>query len=79
MKETYLKVISDDLSHKLSSIKVPTTIIWGDKDTLTPVEDAYFIHQKIRHSELVVFPGIQHALQMEVPEALTKKIIKQLP
>ena len=41
MKETYINVVSEDLSHKLSSINVPTVIIWGSKDASTPLADAH--------------------------------------
>ncbi len=79
MKETYLKVISDDLSQKLGFIKVPTVIIWGDKDVSTPIGDAHFINQKISHSKLLVIPGADHALQIKVPEALAGHLLENLP
>ncbi len=77
MKETYLKVISDDLSHKLSFIKVPTIIVWGDKDNLTPVENAYFINKKIENSKLVIIEGAGHNLN-KIPEVLSEKILENL-
>lgn len=78
MKETYLNVISDDLSQKLSFIKVPTAIIWGDKDTLTPVEDAEFINKKIQNSKLIIIFNAQHSLQIETPDILVKKVLENL-
>lgn len=74
MKETYLKVISDDLSHKVNFLKVPVSIIWGDQDQYTPIDQANFIHQKIHGSSLTVIPGEGHALQIKVPEILAEKI-----
>ncbi len=78
MKETYLRVISDDLSQKLGFIKSPTIIIWGDKDTSTPIADAEFMHGKIPGSKLFVIPGADHALQIKVPEVLAQHIIENL-
>jgi pimeloyl-ACP methyl ester carboxylesterase len=78
MKETYIKVVSEDLSLRLSFIRVPTTIIWGDKDTLTPLSDAHFINKKIHHSKLIIIPNAKHALQIEVPEVLVEKILENL-
>ena len=74
MKETYLKVISDDLSHKINFLKVPTIIIWGDKDVSTPLEQGEFVHQRIPHSTFIVLPGGRHSLQIEMPELLAEKL-----
>jgi len=78
MKETYLNVIAEDLSLKLSFVRVPTVIIWGDKDALTPVTDAKRIHEKIRNSKLIVLPGFEHSLQIQAPDLLTEKIVENL-
>lgn len=75
MKETYIKVVSEDLSWRLPFIKVPTIIMWGDKDTSTPLADAEIINQKIRNSKLIIVPNAKHSLQLEVPEVLAQKII----
>lgn len=79
LKETYLKIIGEDLSRSLSSITTPTVIIWGDKDEATPVEDAYFINEKINNSKLIVIPGGTHDLKRKMPEVLVQKIIDNLP
>lgn len=78
MKETYLRVISDDSSQKLYFIKVPTVIIWGDKDTSTPLEDGQFIHKKIQNSKLVVINGAGHSLQLEAPKVLLEKVVENV-
>ncbi|MBI3631484.1 MAG: alpha/beta hydrolase [Candidatus Staskawiczbacteria bacterium] len=78
MKETYLSVISEDLSWHLSFIKVPTVIIWGDKDELTPVENAYFINQKISNSKLIIVPDAGHDLNRKKPEILVEKITENI-
>lgn len=78
MKDTYLKIISEDLSCHLSFIKVPTVIIWGDKDESTPVENAYFINQKIKNSKLIIITDAGHNLNQKDPEILTEKIIENM-
>ena len=78
LKETYLKIISEDLSESLSSIEVPTVIIWGDKDDTTPVKDAYFINEKINNSKLIIIPGGTHRLRKEMPEVLVQKILENI-
>ena len=78
MKEIYLKVIADDLSYKLPFLRIPTTIIWGDKDDLTPIEHAHIIASKIPGAKLVVIPGAHHNVNIMIPEILAEKIATAL-
>jgi pimeloyl-ACP methyl ester carboxylesterase len=78
MKDTYMKAISEDLSQRLRFVKIPTVIIWGDKDDSTPISDAQYIQQKIRDSLLITLPNVKHSVQLEVPEVLAEKIVENL-
>ena len=78
MKATYMNVVGEDLSFHLPFIKVPTVIIWGDKDELTPLEDAYFINKKIKNSKLVIIPGVGHDLNRKQPEVLAEKVLENI-
>jgi len=78
MKEIYLKGISEDLSHKINFLKVPVVIIWGDKDTSTPLDQARFLNERIHNSKLIIIPGAGHSLQMEVPEVLAEKLLQNV-
>ena len=74
MKEIFQNVINEDLIPYLSKIKTTTLILWGKQDKLTPVKDAYLMHQQIKGSHLEVFDGVGHSLRRENPELLVKKI-----
>lgn len=78
MKQTYLNVIADDISFNLPFIKVPTVIIWGDRDQAVPIEDAHLINEKIKNSKLVIIPGADHLLHKKLPEILAEKVIENL-
>jgi pimeloyl-ACP methyl ester carboxylesterase len=78
MKETFLKVISEDISHHLPFIKVPTVIIWGDKDSLTPIAHGEILSKKVENSKFIIVRGAKHALQIENPEVLAGHIISNL-
>lgn len=78
MKETFLKAISDDLSQKLSFIKVPVVVFWGDKDDTTLVEDAHWMNKKIPKSTLVIIPGADHAPYLHMPEVLVQNILQHV-
>jgi len=51
----------------LADVRVPTLIIAGDRDQLTPVPVAEEMHRLIAGSRLVVFPGHTHLVQVERP------------
>ena len=78
MRETYLKVINEDLSEIFSEINVPTVIIWGNKDKITPITDAYFINKNIKNSKLEILPDVSHHIRKEAPQLLVSKIISYL-
>lgn len=78
MKETYLNIISDDISFHLPFIKVPTAIIWGDKDQSVPIEDAHLVNEKIKNSKLIIIPGANHLMHKELPELLAAKILENI-
>jgi len=78
MKETYLKVIEEDLSDVLEKVKVPTMIIWGAKDKITPIKQAKLIKTKIRNSELKIIPNIGHSPHLEAPEKLGDRVSQEL-
>lgn len=78
MRDSYLKIIGEDLSEKLSLIKIPTVIIWGEKDEVTPIEEGRFINQRIKESKLAVIPKTGHDLEQQKPEILAQEIIQSL-
>jgi len=78
MQKSYLKIIGEDLTGVLQSIKIPTAIIWGQNDNITPMEDAYLINKNIAGSKLVIIPGGNHDLERKNPEVLGRKIVENI-
>lgn len=56
-------------------ISVPTLIIWGADDRLTPVDAAYEFQRRIGGSELVIFDGVGH-IPMEEAAAESAAALK---
>jgi len=67
MKEILKKVVDEDLQSEMPKIKASTLLIWGEKDTATPVSDAKIMEKLIPDSGLVVFPGCTHYSFLENP------------
>jgi len=76
IKETYLNIVKEDISFNLPFVKVPTIIIWGDKDQSTPIKDAHIIESKVKNSKLVLIEGADHLMHKKIPEVLAEKIIE---
>ena len=58
-----------DSAAVLSTITVPTTIIVGDEDLITPPSDAIAMHESITGSTLVTIAGAGHMTNLEAPDA----------
>lgn len=66
-------------TERLGEIKVPTLILWGERDRLIPVSWAQEFHQAIPGSQLVVFPKLGHVPQEEDPAATLAALRDWLP
>ncbi|MBL7963080.1 MAG: alpha/beta fold hydrolase [Flavobacteriales bacterium] len=60
--------IRHNMARDLPKLKLPTLLIWGRQDTITPPHVAEEFHQLIPHSELHWIEACGHAAMMEQPE-----------
>jgi 3-oxoadipate enol-lactonase len=58
----------EDHTELLSRIKVPTLIVVGAKDPITPVADSEKMHERIAGSKLVIIENASHVSNIEQPE-----------
>ncbi len=63
-----------DCSDMLKDIHVPTLVLVGEEDKVTPFSDAQHLHKNIVGSELQVIPKAGHLSNMENPEAFNKAV-----
>lgn len=71
MKKTFIKVVNQDLTSLLSTIKQPTLIIWGAKDDATPLAMGQLMEKKIPNAGLIVFEHAGHYAYLEcLPQVL---------
>jgi pimeloyl-ACP methyl ester carboxylesterase len=67
MRATLSRVVNEDLRAVMPLIKAPTLLVWGERDTATPVKDARKMEQLIPDAGLVVFAGAGHFSFLEQP------------
>jgi pimeloyl-ACP methyl ester carboxylesterase len=53
---------------RIPEIRQPTLILWGDRDQLIPVANAHRFARDLPDAQLIVYPGIGHMPQLEIPE-----------
>ncbi len=75
-KEIFKKIISEDQTHLLPSIKLPTLVIFGDKDTYVDPEDGRKIAAMIPDAKLRIVEGGKHGLHIQQPEKLLEIILE---
>lgn len=78
LKETFKKVIYEDLTPYLEEIKIPTLLIWGEKDFMIPLPYAYLMHRKIKNSKLEIIKEANHVIPYAQPEIFVKKVTEFL-
>jgi pimeloyl-ACP methyl ester carboxylesterase len=66
----------EELDAVLADIRVPTTIIWGERDHLLPITCAHDLHSGISSSELVLLPHVGHMPQIQAPGKVARIIME---
>ena len=67
MKQCMVKAVNEDLTPLFSSIKQEVLLIWGDKDTATPISDAKLMEEMMPNAGLAVIKGAGHFCFLEQP------------
>lgn len=67
LRKTLVSLVNTDIRDILPHISCPSLLIWGDKDTATPLEDAKTIESLIPDAGLCVLEGTGHYSFCEKP------------
>ena len=58
----------------LSTIRVPTLLLWGEADQRSPIEVAERFRDAIPDAELRIIPAAGHVSNMEQPDLFTSHV-----
>jgi len=75
LTQTFKNVYKVSIAEDLYKITVPTTLIWGEKDTFTPLADGKYMQEHISNSKLVVVPNAGHRLPYENPQEFAQALL----
>ncbi len=76
MKHTLSNMLDSDKKLDLTKVVVPTSILWGAADTVTPPRQAEVMHEKIKNSTLEIRPRWNHAPYISYPDELARAIYR---
>ena len=63
-----------DVMARLSEIAVPTLILCGRDDKLTPIKYSEYLQQNIPNAQLRIIEGAGHMVMLEQPQAVTQAL-----
>ena len=65
LRKTMNIILNEDQQGIMPNIKAPTLMIWGDKDTATPLSDAKIMEKLIPNSGIALLEGTGHFSYLE--------------
>lgn len=63
---------------KISTLDIPVTSIWGEKDTTVPFDQAKTLQRLIPQGRIVSFPDYEHSLTYAYPEDVNAAMLEHL-
>jgi len=78
LSKIFSRVVSENLTPLLPRIKNQTLIVWGSRDTTTPIYYAELMKKLIKRSKLVIFEGAGHFPFIDDPGRFATEFIKFL-
>lgn len=78
VKQTMHNLITVDLTDILAHISVPTMLVWGENDRITPLKDGLIMEKNIPGAKLYTIKDASHCPHYTKPEVVAELIIEEL-
>jgi pimeloyl-ACP methyl ester carboxylesterase len=78
IRQTFIKIINEDLSHLLPKINIPTLLVWGNKDAEVPIWKIKQMRKEIPNARLKVIWETGHFPYFENTEEFIETIKNNL-
>jgi pimeloyl-ACP methyl ester carboxylesterase len=66
-KRIFQQIAADSLEARVTGMRTPTLIVWGDQDRAIHVATAGILHKLMPASQVIILPGIGHLPMLERP------------
>jgi pimeloyl-ACP methyl ester carboxylesterase len=74
MRDTFKLVVQEELLTSMQAVRVPTLLVWGALDQITPVWIAQKMQSEMKDSELVVIKEKDHGVPFKDAELFVSHI-----
>ncbi len=78
MKRTLENMLNSDKKLNVSAVTTKTSILWGKKDTITPVRHANKLNEQLPNSTLKFFENWPHSAYISYSEELADAILEEM-
>lgn len=78
MKRTMINLLEWEKTFRPEEVAVPTVIIWGKHDGMTPVSDGKLLNEKIISSKLYIVNNARHSPQFSHPKEVSEIILENI-
>lgn len=75
LQQTYLNIVTEDLTPVFPSVTVPVHLIWGDKDEETPISIARTMQKSMQHADLEILKGAGHFSFLDKPQEFEHSVM----
>lgn len=69
------QIVALDATEVLTSVRVPTLVIWGENDDLVPFSAGRQLHERLAGARLFVLPGANHFCMYERPREFNNALL----
>jgi pimeloyl-ACP methyl ester carboxylesterase len=63
----FKQLVAESVEERISGLKTPSLIVWGDGDRLINVATADILHRLLSNSQVVIMPNVGHVPMIERP------------
>lgn len=78
LKQTYLNMISSDLTKEIQNININTLLIWWENDSYTPISDWKKMKELIINSKFVMIKNQKHWIHLLEPKLLVNTFLNNI-
>ena len=78
MRETFKRIVREDLVTSMEAIDLPTLLLWGEYDIIVPLSIAERMHRLIIGSEFFVIPEANHGVPYKQPDEFASYVTRFL-
>ena len=76
MRETFKRVVQEDLVPNMEALKIPCLLMWGEYDIIIPISIAERMKRVIPQAELVIIPEADHGVPLKEPQVFLQYVTR---